>query len=363
MDHPHRDTRTPPTVPHGSHERRAKSGQVAPASSGTAGDDHRPAQHSTDRKQQVLTKHRASVTHSIIGAVAIKHGDPAMFSRSDGMLPMGEDNLGYGLYARDCRFLNGYEIQLAGNVMEPLGVSEASGDRALFALSNREIRLQDGTVIQKDELGVTWERVIRYGDDRGQDLPVLQERLSLMNYGPHHVDAPLAFSFSSAFEDIFEIRGLTGKARGTIQQPAWDGDTLHLAYNGTDDVARRLRIHFSPPPTSVEGTSARFQLSIAPRASSTISISLTPSEAFVTNKSGSASSGERTDPDAAGDRARAATRRLRASSSHRPPPASARNQRVAHPQAPHRRAHRRFALRSRKGRQRFGRGGVRRKPA
>lgn len=71
------------------------------------------------------------------------------------------------------------------------------------------------------------------------------EKIVLHNYDTEDHTVECEFSFSADFRDIFEVRGLRRKKRGTMNQPEIDKNgTLTISYLGLDDIYRSLRIHF-----------------------------------------------------------------------------------------------------------------------
>ncbi len=71
------------------------------------------------RKERVLTQGRASVVRGISDAVVLKDGDSFFLAQADGQVPLGGTH-GYGLYYHDCRYLHGYELELADTAPNPL---------------------------------------------------------------------------------------------------------------------------------------------------------------------------------------------------------------------------------------------------
>ncbi|MEW6299408.1 MAG: glycogen debranching N-terminal domain-containing protein, partial [Thermodesulfobacteriota bacterium] len=74
---------------------------------------HLSPQEEHEREDRVLTQGEPSIVHSITDAVVVKDGDLFFLTTPDGIVPL-EDGHGYGLYYHDCRFLNGYELDLGG---------------------------------------------------------------------------------------------------------------------------------------------------------------------------------------------------------------------------------------------------------
>lgn len=106
------------------------------------------------------------------------------------------------LYYHDCRYLNGYELTVAGQVPVPLSTSAAKGSIGVFTLTNPDIELPDGSRLAKEGLGVTWRRLLDSG------TPALLEELTFHNFTLRSVRFSISLVFRSAFEDLFTVRGL-----------------------------------------------------------------------------------------------------------------------------------------------------------
>lgn len=83
------------------------------------------------RKQQVLMQGTPSITSAISDAIVIKDEDLFFLTAPDGIVPM-EGRHGFGLYYHDCRYLNGYEMRLAGSRPTSLVSTASPGFRAVF---------------------------------------------------------------------------------------------------------------------------------------------------------------------------------------------------------------------------------------
>jgi glycogen debranching enzyme len=224
-----------------------------------------------ERKQQVLTQGRASITRSIADAVVIKSANIFFLSRPDGNVPLG-DSHGYGLYYHDCRYLKGYELTLGNARLNSLVSATPTGDMAIFELTNPELKVNEGEHITSDEIGLTWKRRL---DSR---MNRLEESIQIKNYGNETVELPLSLQFQAGFEDVFAIRGLLSEKPGIVHPPEWRNDELVFIYDGADERYRGLSIHFSTPPSKKDLTSVQFDLTLKPRETRKISISLAVSE-------------------------------------------------------------------------------------
>jgi glycogen debranching enzyme len=221
-----------------------------------------------ERKQRVLSQGTPSVTARIADAVVIKDGNVFFLSTPQGNVPCTPGH-GFGLYYHDCRYLDGYELEVGGEPLEALGVDARRGFRAVFQLTNPDLRKPDGELlIAKEKLGVQWKRVM---DARAQ---ALHERLRITNYGARRVDLPLELRFRAGFQDVFEVRGLLPDEHANASGPRWEDGRLRFSFVGLDGVTRRLCVHFSPTPRSRRRSAAGFRLRLAGRETTEIGVSL-----------------------------------------------------------------------------------------
>jgi len=223
-----------------------------------------------DRTRRVLRHDRASMNGGIADAIVMKAGEIFFLAARTGDVPLNDPD-GFGLYYRDCRFLNGYELRLAGRRGEALGAEAARGDQATFHLANPELQTAQG-LIAKEDLSVTWVRIA----DRNR--PALRDILTIRNFSVKTATVTLSLRFSAAFEPVFVVRGMSPEHRGTLRDPQWHGGTLRLAYDGADGVIRTLSIACTPAPTRRQGAEAQFDLTLASQQHHRLEISLVPEE-------------------------------------------------------------------------------------
>jgi glycogen debranching enzyme len=210
------------------------------------------------RKLGVLSHAQAATFHGIADAVVAKNGEPFLICPKDGQLPIGETHP-FGLYFHDTRYLDGYELRVAGARPMPLAASEAAGTEVLLSLTNPELRPRGGRLVEKDSLDLTWRRQL------GQAGPVLRDEIRLRNYSAAAARLPLDMQFATSFEDIFCVRGLLRERPGKLLAPRWRAGRLEFAYNGADRVKRWLRLSFDPPPSRRSRTAVKWQLDIPGR--------------------------------------------------------------------------------------------------
>ena len=203
----------------------------------------------------------------IAEAVVIKDGNLFFLSERDGNVPLTPGH-GFGLYYNDCRFLNGYELTVGGRKAEVLVRNAERDFMATLGLFNPDLRFE-GRDLLKHSVEIRWERVTS-----GEHC-ALFDSITFQNLTSEPIRFPLTLSFSSAFEDIFTIRGLYAGERGTIHPPAWDSDdVLSFRYDGADEIDRELAIQFSPRPEKMEQAAARFVIELDPQEQRQLLISL-----------------------------------------------------------------------------------------
>ena len=217
--------------------------------------------------QKALTEGIPSITRSIADAVVIKNENVFFLTKPDGCVPI-EGNHGFGLYYHDCRYLSGYEVNIAGEELNALVANAESGFASVYELVNPEIEMAGGRHITRDQIGFKWERMI----DAGK--LTLFDVLTINNYGREPEEFPLTFSFRCDFRDIFAIRGLLAVQPGKMNAPTWEDGSLNFLYEGEDGIYRHLSIHFKPKPEKTEAANAEFSLHLDPREHKEILISL-----------------------------------------------------------------------------------------
>ena len=202
----------------------------------------------------------------ITRAIVIKDGNLFFLTAENGFVPL-EVGHGFGLYHNDCRFLNGYELTLAGRNPVLRESNAEAGNAATLVFSN-----SDSQLLARDSVRISLQRAIS-----GEKL-ILSETITLQNLTNEVLHFPLSFRFTTHFEDIFVVRGVPHRKRGTLYSPQWNDGTLLSRYSGADEIERQLAVNFSPGPTQRNGNAVDFQIMLAADESQKILLSLTVSE-------------------------------------------------------------------------------------
>ena len=208
---------------------------------------------------------------TLADAVVVKDGEIFFLCPPGGAIPLTEDH-GFGLYHHDCRYLDGYDVRLSGLSPTPLAAGAAIGFEAALQLTNPEFELPGGRVIPRETLGIRWTRLAD-----GFDL-ALHDAITLQNYGMDRVDCSVSLVFRAGFQDVFQVRGLLTPPPGVRQPPVWRGDVLAFSYEGGDGRSRALGVHLSPEPSVRQPFGAAYAISLPPRESVTVEVSLVIAE-------------------------------------------------------------------------------------
>ncbi len=191
----------------------------------------------------------AIIPRSVARAIVIKDEEIFFLAEHDGGVPPGNQD-GFGLYYHDCRYLNGYELRIAGTSPNALGSTAERGGIAQFELTNQKLQLHPGQFIPEQTFGITLQRVIDSAEC------AVHDRLTVHNYSLSKHQLPLSLKFNSDFEDVFEIRGINAKTVGHKDPAEWKDGVLVLSYRGADKVHRQLEIHLDPKPDKVSTSDA-----------------------------------------------------------------------------------------------------------
>ncbi|HKB55494.1 MAG TPA: glycogen debranching N-terminal domain-containing protein [Ramlibacter sp.] len=216
--------------------------------------------------RRVVQHGRASTTSSIAHAIVMKDDELFFLCDRSGDVPEGSNGL--GLYYHDCRYLNGYELRLGGVAADPLAATAAAGSSATFELTNRDAQTAGAGLLEKERVGVKWERTLDAGEC------ALHDTIEFSNFGVEPVHLPVTIRLRSEFDALFAVRGARQKQRGRLEPPRWEDAMLHFVYEGADKVRRCLSAAFQPAPQQTRDTTAAFTLTIGPQGRETIHLSL-----------------------------------------------------------------------------------------
>jgi len=196
----------------------------------------------------------------------LKHGDTfALFDHYGDIKPggLGEE----GLYHDGTRFLSLLLLDLEGG--RPFFLNSTvldENDQLTVALTNPDL-MRSGRI--HAPLG-TLHIGIRKFLWRG----VLYQEMRVRNLGLEEVRSALSLRFAADYRDIFEVRGVTRRARGTDLPPEVGTDRVVLAYRGLDGEVRRTVLSFSPAPSVLTSASAGLDFELAPQGERTFFLAI-----------------------------------------------------------------------------------------
>lgn len=222
-------------------------------------------------RERILTQaHPAKVVQST-GAVVLKEASVFLVATEGGDIPFDLPH-GFGLFFKDCRFLDGYEVTINDVALTVLSGGGGRGFETHHHLGNPELGPREGQgPIERNTIAVRRERLIRAG--------VVHERQSIRNHGREAIRVALALRFRSTFQDLFVVKGFVRPSRGSLRKPHVVGkDRVNLCYEGKDGVFRTTTIVFSPAPDRLDGGRATFEIVLPPGEDREIAITISPGE-------------------------------------------------------------------------------------
>jgi glycogen debranching enzyme len=185
-----------------------------------------------------------------------------MINRDDRVLVCAPDarivGAADGFFARDTRFVSGYELLVNGQAPVLLNSSPVQSHSARFEFTNAEL-LDSFGAVDAHSLSIRLDRTIEGG---------VHEDYDLVNYGRRTVRLTIELEVRSDFADIFDVKDGRVVRRGTLQTRwlRYDGELRTTYVNQT--FRRELIVDVAQadsPPQFANGRLV-FVASIAPKA-------------------------------------------------------------------------------------------------
>ena len=196
----------------------------------------------------------------------LKHGDcfAVLDSHADiGATPGGPD----GIFFCDTRYLSHLEMLLNGQQPLLLGSNVRDDNSVLTVdLTNSDIYLDHKLVHPKDMLHVVRTLFLLRG--------AAYQRLRIQNHGDRSFDVRLSLSFASDFADLFEVRGLRRKRRGTATTETYGNTGVALNYQGLDGKRLRTMMQFEPAPERLSSSVASYAFELQPNESRSLYVTV-----------------------------------------------------------------------------------------
>ena len=171
--------------------------------------------------------------------ITLKRGDAFLVADARGDLPESEQET--GLYWRGTRFLRTCDLFLSGLPLVPLShsISDEEG-LCQIDLTNPFLRVgREKTIVYQGMIHV--RRLLALDGSR------LTERIYLTSYHAQPITVKVGLKLGADFRDIFEVRGMDRKERGTNLPPVMSREGATLSYEGLDKITRSVGFTFSPP--------------------------------------------------------------------------------------------------------------------
>jgi glycogen debranching enzyme len=207
----------------------------------------------------------ASSVAADLPKLVLKHDEAFLVADRRGDLPALIESE-FGFYVEGTRFLRQLELRIGGR--RPLLLNAALSEDALQAaieLTNPDVAHNERTVAEQTRLSPPG-RALRMSRRLTLYQDHLYQALTIESFAgaPHELE--LKWLVAADFIDVFEARGHRRARRGDVLPSRHESAALSLAYRGLDDVIRTTRLEFSPPPTRVDPSGARYVISLPPGA-------------------------------------------------------------------------------------------------
>ena len=192
----------------------------------------------------------------------LKHGD--CFAVVDSYADIGATAGGPdGLFFHDTRHLSQLQILLHGQEPLLLG-SNVRDDNSILTvdLTNPDIKLDQNRILPKDVLHVVRTLFLWRG--------TAYQRMRIENHGDRPFDLRLSLAFASDFADVFEVRGMRRKRRGTGSSRIDSNTQVSLLYRGLDGGEHRTIVLFDPAPAQLSSGLASYAFQLEPHETRSI---------------------------------------------------------------------------------------------
>jgi glycogen debranching enzyme len=208
----------------------------------------------------------ASALSADVPKFVLKHDDAFLVADRRGdfpRLPGGE----FGLYVDGTRFLQLLELRI--QEQRPLVLNASASEDTLqiaVELTNPDVRVGGGVGLLGHTIRITRQLTLY----RTQ----LSQTLTVENFSGAPQELSLRWSFAADFVDVFEVRGFARGRRGTPLAPECEDSVVRLGYQGLDGVRRTTHLTFVPAPSELNGTTARYRITLPPGADAELSVTI-----------------------------------------------------------------------------------------
>jgi len=191
---------------------------------------------------------------NLADAFVLKAGAVFLVSLRDGTIPARGDHP-LGLYLNDCRHLSAHELRVGGATPRLLISTETTGAEGVHELTNPDLVLGDGGILPLQTLRIRLELRI---DPAGR----LEERVVVDLHARRPLEIALELALAADFRPMLAIRRVVDLPPPPVELKRLERG---LAFSATtrDGVARRTTVTGERRPSSIEGATLRFGLSLS----------------------------------------------------------------------------------------------------
>lgn len=158
---------------------------------------------------------------------SIKHNHLYLVQDGNGLITLS--NAGHGLYQQDTRFISRWEVRLNDTMPLTLLSSTEAGHMSTMVYTNREMCLEDGTVVPQEAIQLKRNSLLKES---------WMERYYLVSYFEKPVPISLSFRVEADFRDIFEVRHISPEVHGEHLPP--DVSRNEACFRYRDSTGRML---------------------------------------------------------------------------------------------------------------------------
>jgi glycogen debranching enzyme len=175
----------------------------------------------------------------------IKENDLFLLTDESGNI-IENHQYGMGLYTKDTRFLNKFNLKINGETPILLSSNADENYMATILLTNPHMEQEEELILWRESVEIERKRFINKG--------VLYEAIKLKNYFPKPIKFSITVEMDADFKDMFIVRDFQNGNVGTRTGQVVGEDHLTFTYKGVDDIHRATHVSWNKEAASVTET-------------------------------------------------------------------------------------------------------------